>query len=119
MIGIYDGTTLTHHKTINATCVEKKLEDKFSGWELDVTKPIEELKVSSVLLLYVPYYPLYQISCMPSSHCAYEPGVDPIPVSQVGEVQFSLHLNLFGEPQTVSGPMEIGESISIQCSDPG
>ena len=45
MIGINDGTTLTHHKTINATCVEKKLGDKFSGWELDVTKPIEELKV--------------------------------------------------------------------------
>ena len=45
LIGIDDGTTLTYHKTINATCVEKKLGDKFSGWELDVTKPIEELEV--------------------------------------------------------------------------
>ena len=45
MIGIDDGTALTYHKTINATCVEKKLGDKFSGWDLDVTKPIEELEV--------------------------------------------------------------------------
>ena len=52
MIGINDGTTLTHHKTINATCVEKKLGDKFSGWELDVTKPIEELEVKH----YLPYF---------------------------------------------------------------
>ena len=123
MIGIDDGTTLTHHKTINATCVEKKLGDKFSGWELDVTKPIEELVVMhspifiSCTLLSTIYS--FQINCTLSSHCDYEPGVDPIPVSQEGEVQFSLHLNLFGEPQTVSGPMEIGESISIQCSDPG
>lgn len=46
MIGIDDGTALTYHKTINATCVEKKLGDKFSGWDLDVTKPIEELEVN-------------------------------------------------------------------------
>lgn len=62
---------------------------------------------------------MFQITCTPSSHCDFEPGVDPIPVSQEGEVQFSLHLNLLGEPQTVSGPMEIGESLSIQCSEPG
>ena len=59
------------------------------------------------------------MSCIPSSHCAYDTGVDPIPVSQEGEVQISLHLNLLGEPSSVSGPMEIGESIVIQCSDPG
>ena len=62
---------------------------------------------------------MFQITCTPSSHCDFEPGVDPIPVYQEGEVQFSLHLNLLGEPQTVSGPMEIGESLSIQCSDQG
>ena len=119
MIGIDDGTTLTHHKTINATCVEKKLGDKFSGWELDVTKPIEELEVKHYILVVLYYILLSQINCTLSSHCDYEPGVDPIPVSQEGEVQFALHLNLLGEPQTVSGPMEIGESISIQCTEPG
>ena len=45
VIGIDDGTTLTYHKTINATCVEKKLADKFGGWEIDLPKPIEELEV--------------------------------------------------------------------------
>ena len=45
MIGIDDGTALTYHKTINATCIEKKLADKFGGWELDLAKPIEELEV--------------------------------------------------------------------------
>ena len=50
LIGIDDGTTLTYHKTINATCIEKKLGDKFSGWELDVTKPIEELEVKHYTL---------------------------------------------------------------------
>lgn len=62
---------------------------------------------------------IFQISCIPSSHCNYETGVDPIPVSHDGELQISLHLNLLGEPNSVSGPMEIGESIAIQCSDPG
>ncbi len=134
VIGIDDGTTLTYHQTINATCVEKKLADKFGGWELDLAKPIEELEVLNVFLyiiicfifMYNPpckargiYLIMFQITCTPSSHCDYEPGVDPIPVSKEGEVQFSLHLNLLGEPQTVSGPMEIGESLSIQCSDPG
>lgn len=37
---------MTYHKTINATCVEKKLADKFGGWDLDLPKPIEELEVS-------------------------------------------------------------------------
>ena len=45
MIGINDGTTLTYHKTINATCVEKKMADRFGGWDLDLPKPIEELEV--------------------------------------------------------------------------
>ena len=57
------------------------------------------------------YLIMFQITCTPSSHCDFEPGVDPIPVSQEGEVQFSLHLNLLGEPQTVSGPMEPTLSI--------
>ena len=120
MIGIDDGTTLTYHQTINATCVEKKLADKFGGWELDLAKPIEELEVLYFCFIFICIcLIMFQITCTPSSHCDYEPGVDPIPVSQEGEVQFSLHLNLLGEPQTVSGPMEIGESLSIQCSDPG
>ena len=71
-----------------------------------------------VMLLKVIFSPS-QVTCTQSSHCDYEAGVDPIPVSNEGEVKFSLHLNLLGEPQTVSGPMEIGESLSIQCSDPG
>ena len=52
VIGIDDGTTLTYHKTINATCVEKKLADKFGGWEIDLPKPIEELEVYCISLLY-------------------------------------------------------------------
>ena len=69
----------------------------------------------SVYLIFSPS----QVTCTQSSHCDYEAGVDPIPVSNEGEVKFSLHLNLLGEPQTVSGPMEIGETLSIQCSNPG
>ena len=34
-------------------------------------------------------------------------------------VEFSLHLNLLGEPQTMSGPMEIGETIAVQCKEFG
>ena len=34
-------------------------------------------------------------------------------------VEFSLHLNLLGQPQTMSGPMEIGESIAVQCKQEG
>ena len=34
-------------------------------------------------------------------------------------MQFALHLNLLGETQTISGPMEIGESVSIKCINQG
>ena len=54
VIGIDDGTTLTYHKTINATCIEKKLADKFGGWELDLAKPIEELEVLYFFTLLSP-----------------------------------------------------------------
>lgn len=40
-----DGTTVTYHKTINATCKEKKLMDVFSGWELDLPKPLDKIQV--------------------------------------------------------------------------
>ena len=53
MIGIDDGTALTYHKTINATCIEKKLADKFGGWELDLAKPIEELQVLCFFTLFI------------------------------------------------------------------
>ena len=60
----------------------------------------------------------FQISCVQNTHCDFQYGVDPIPVSD-DSVEFSLHLNLLGEPQTMSGPMEIGESIAVQCKDFG
>ena len=44
-IGIDDGNGLSYHKNINATCVEKQLADRFSGWELDLPKPIDEIEV--------------------------------------------------------------------------
>ena len=42
---IDDGTTVSYHKTINATCKEKLLKDVFSGWELELPKPIEQIQV--------------------------------------------------------------------------
>ena len=115
-------------KNVNATCVENQLADRFSGWELDLPKPIDEIEVKisrtktstsiNCSQIYLKSFN-FQISCVSISHCVYETGVDPIPVFQEGEVQISLHLNLLGEPNSVSGPMEIGESIVIQCSDPG
>lgn len=38
---------MSYHKNINATCVENLLEDRFSGWELDLPKPIDEIEVSA------------------------------------------------------------------------
>ena len=45
MIRINNGTAMTYHKTIIATCVEKELEDTFGSWELNLPKPIEDLEV--------------------------------------------------------------------------
>ena len=45
-------------------------------------------------------------------------GVDPIPATE-DSVEFSLYLNFLGAPQTMSGPMEVGESISVECKEPG
>ena len=59
-----------------------------------------------------------QISCLQNTHCEYEVGVDPIPAIE-DSVEFSLYLNFLGEPQTMSGPMEVGESISVECKEPG
>ena len=42
---IDDGTSVSYHKTINATCKEKMLMDTFSGWELDLPKPLDEIQV--------------------------------------------------------------------------
>ena len=44
-IGIDDGKSVSYHKKINATCVENKLADRFSGWKLDLPKPIDEIEV--------------------------------------------------------------------------
>ena len=44
--------------------------------------------------------------------------MDPIPAIE-DSVEFSLYLNFLGEPQTMSGPMEVGESISVECKEPG
>lgn len=45
---IDDGTSVSYHKTINATCKEKMLMDIFSGWELDLLKPLDEIQVCCV-----------------------------------------------------------------------
>ena len=42
---IDDGITVSYHKTINATYKEKLLKDTFSGWELELPKPIEQIQV--------------------------------------------------------------------------
>ena len=44
--------------------------------------------------------------------------MDPIPAIE-DSVEFSLYLNFLGDPQTMSGPMEVGESISVECKEPG
>ena len=49
LIMIDDGTSVSYHKTINATCKEKMLMDIFSGWELDLLKPLDEIQVYCVL----------------------------------------------------------------------
>ena len=96
------------------------LRNTFSGWKLDTPKPIEELQVdnrSYIIHLHLKYY-CKQISCIQNTHCDYEVGVDPIPAIE-DSVEFSLYLNFLGEPQTMSGPMEVGESISVECKEPG
>ena len=93
--------------------------DKFSGWKFDINKPIEELEVGTIAQELVILKIIHsQISCVQNTHCDFQYGVDPIPVSD-DSVEFSLHLNLLGEPQTMSGPMEIGETIAVQCKDFG
>ena len=49
-IAIDDGSSVSYHKNINATCVENLLEDRFSGWELDLPKPIDEIEVKAKIL---------------------------------------------------------------------
>ena len=119
MIAIDDGGSMTYHRNINATCTENLLMDKFSGWKFDINKPIEELEVGTIAQELVILKIIHsQISCVQNTHCDFQYGVDPIPVSD-DSVEFSLHLNLLGEPQTMSGPMEIGETIAVQCKDFG
>ena len=60
-----------------------------------------------------------QVNCTQAFRCDFEAGVAPIPVPEDNSVGFFLHLNFLGEPQAVSGPMEIGDTISIQCLEPG
>ena len=50
VIAIDDGGSLSYHKYINATCTEKVLMDKFSGWEFDTSKPVDELQVHFIVV---------------------------------------------------------------------
>ena len=54
-----------------------------------------------------------------SKYTEFEFGMTPIPVSEENSVGFFLHLNILGEQKVMNGPVEIGESISIQCLEPG
>ena len=47
-----DGSAVSYHKTLNVTCKEKLLMDTFSGWELDLVKPLDELQVNYLFILY-------------------------------------------------------------------
>ena len=62
---------------------------------------------------------LMKINCTQASRCDFEFGAAPIPVPEDSMAGFSPHLNFLGEQQAVSGPMEIGDSIMIQCLEPG
>ena len=62
---------------------------------------------------------LMKINCKQASRCDFEVGVPPIPVPEDTLAGFSLHLNFLGEQQAVSGPMEIGDSILIECLESG
>ena len=46
-----DGSAVSYHKTVNVTCKEKLLMDTFSGWELDLVKPLDELQVNYLFIL--------------------------------------------------------------------
>ena len=61
----------------------------------------------------------FQINCTQASNCEFEFGITRIPVSEENSVAFYLHLNILGEQKVMNGPVEIGESISIQCVEPG
>ena len=61
----------------------------------------------------------FQINCTQASNCEFEFGIAPISVSEENSVAFHLHLNILGEQKVMNGPVEIGESISIQCVEPG
>ena len=50
VIAIDDGGSFSYHKYINATCTEKVLMDKFSGWEFDTSKPVDELQVNYIVV---------------------------------------------------------------------
>ena len=52
IIMVDDGSTVSYHKTVNVTCKEKLLMDTFSGWELDLVKPLDELQVNYLFILY-------------------------------------------------------------------
>ena len=69
--------------------------------------------------MYYRTFDTLQINCTQVSHCEFEFGMTPIPVSEENSVAFHLHLNILGEQKVMNGPVEIGESISIQCLEPG
>ena len=46
IIEIYEDGEITHFEHINVTCTENSLMDSFSGWELDLPKPIDEIEVT-------------------------------------------------------------------------
>ena len=103
VIRVDDGEEISYNKYINVTCVENLLMDTFSGWQLDLPKPFEEIE---------------NITCVQNTYCDYGSLSDPIPVSN-DSVEFSLHLDFLGQRKMISGPMSIGDSISVDCSEKG
>ena len=95
--------------------------DAFSGWELDLPKPIDEIEVCSIfarVLRRREILHLQNITCVQNIYCDYGGLEDPIPAAN-DSVKFSLYLDFLGQPKRISGPMNLGESISIDCLEEG
>ena len=103
VIRIDDGEDVTYNNYINVTCVENLLMDAFSGWQLDLPKPFDQIE---------------NITCVQNIYCDYGSSSNPIPVSN-DSVEFSLHLDFLGQRKMISGPMSIGDSMSINCIEKG
>ena len=103
VIRVDDGDEVTYNKYINVTCVQNLLMDTFSGWQLDLQKPLEKIE---------------SITCVQNIYCDYDSLSHPIPVTN-DSVEFSLHLDFLGQRKLISGPMSIGDSISIDRIEKG